>query len=60
MGAEAEFGIGVLSIDVEQFVVLLGGQGERLGQDASVVETRDSPLPRIIGARPLSLWWGSI
>src|SRR5512135_1576268 len=47
MGAEAEFGIGVLAIDVEQFVVLLGGQRERLGHDASVVETRDYPLPEL-------------
>src|SRR5512135_2973837 len=50
MGPEAAFGVWVLPINGEQFVVLLGGPGERLGHDASVSEPWDYPLPHYRGS----------
>ena len=45
VGAEPEFGVGVLAVDGQQFVALLGGQGEHLGSRSSVVvdPVRSSP-----------------
>jgi hypothetical protein len=37
MGAEAEFGVGVLAVDPQEFVVLLRRQGEHLREGSSVV-----------------------
>jgi len=37
VGAEAEFWVGVLAVEGQQFVALLGGQGEHLGSRSSVV-----------------------
>ncbi len=49
-GAKAEFGVGILPVDREQVVALLGRQGECGRHGASGVGSRGGPLPEIRGA----------